>query len=1164
MSNSNIEELIIDNLKKQIENLNIYRLDLSAKELNIENTKGRYHLAIVTNPELLEYQDLEDILSSIYSLLTDDGVLLLYALNPENIKISTQTIYNRATQSRLYTIDLMQSLAKETGFKRGVAIREAQNEYIETKRYFDLFDVINSVSSKYVLIAQKSSEKIEYLEDIFLINSGISLDEALSRFERREINDKKHIDIIKAKIDEQSEILDEEFKSFKQIVLKNKDALYRVDKEKEFLKSEIKILNSRLEELSKENKELRNFVYDLAKDHDGLSKAFHNLYMHVSSQDNSCYAIKQCLNRLVNAFRSILKKKDLTPKDIKNKSSEDKITKKEILTRPTIRSKPILLNSPKSRASNLEKLKLAYFSPFEPAKSGIATYTTELLPYLAKYYDITLVADSSNLDAKRVYGGIEFPLISVDEFMDKKEEFDRILHHIGNSRYHIYSCKVLDELGGVIVLHDFFLSGMQKYREFEEKEYRYWGLSLFRGHGYLPFRDYFDEKNFEELSFDYPVNLQPLQNSIGVITHSNYAKNLSKEWYINKAQPNWRVIPHLRTLKRDRDKIKARAKLGIDKDAFIISSFGHINKTKLSHKLLEAFIASSLSKEDNIKLIFAGARSDPNYCEELEKLAKKEGIEDKVLITGWIEMEEFDLYLQASDIAVQLRTLSRGETSGTVLDALSYGIPVIVNANGSMAEIDKDAVYMLEDNFRYSDLIEALDRLYHNEELREELSKRAKEYIDTHHKPEFCAKLYKDAIEEFYQAILDDRSILQEAKPRQRQILVDVSTLVENDLRTGVQRVVRAQLLQLMQVVPKSWRVEGVYLSLDGKPHYRYASEYICNLLNIPATLTDKEVEVERGDIFYGVDLYRYGVIQAAKAGIYQEWRQKGVYVSFTIHDLLPIYMPQFFPEGTKKEHIKWLEVITKNSDMLVCTSNTGVKITKEWIKKLSITPKKMPKIVSVYLGADISSSAPDGSVSKYSELIEQMSKRPLFLMVGTVEPRKGHLQTINAFKKLWSQGVDVSLVVVGKEGWVGLPDEARRNLPQTIKALKEAEAEYSDRFRWLRDVDDVSLEEFYKKATAFLFASEDEGFGIPLIEAAHYGLPLLVRDKEIFRELASEYAEYFEDTLDADRLANAIKEWLDRYKEGKVATSKGMPYITWQESAKRLYSEFEKLVSKD
>ncbi len=1206
MSNEfdNFEKNILDILEKRFEEPKILTVDFSSGT-EIETVDGIYTLVTVKNPECAEYEELRESLSKLYQSLKNGGVLLIHALNPENIRVSTEIFYENPYRKQMLPLKATVALAKEAGFVRSTIIRDETNEYLETKLYFDISDVVNAVSAGYTLIAQKEGEDISFLDDIFSLKRGISLDEALSRFEKRELNDKKHIDILRDKIsvfddsveefgreskkirelvreidklkqsisryEENTALLNQKLNSSDEEIAKLKELISKYDRERSSIKGELKILNMKLDEMRQENSEFRHFVHELAHDHHGLSKAFHQLHTHVNMTDKSCFAVKQCFRKVMENIKRVFKKKEINNAIItdstdgktenRDKSDPDFTVESEIrysVERPILNAKPLLEYATKKSIDKNSKPSLAYFSPFEPAKSGIATYTSELLPHLSEYYDITLVADSDNMDAQRVYDGIEFELISVDEFTERADRFDRVLHHIGNSHYHIYSCKTLERFAGVIVLHDFYLSGMQKYREFENGDDKFWGLSLFKGHGYLPFRDYFSEKNYEKLSFEYPVNLQVLQRSLGVITHSEYAEKLSDEWYIKNILPQWSVVPHLREVKESRDKKGARAKLGIDESAFVICSFGHINKTKLSHRLLNAFIASSLSRERNVKLIFAGHRSDPDYCKKMEETAQKEGVADKVEITGWIEMDEFNLYLQASDIAVQLRTLSRGETSGTVLDALSYGLPVIVNANGSMAELERDAVYMLDDDFADSELIEALDELYRSQELRERLSQQGIEYLKRNNRPEHCAELYRDAIERFYESVKSQDYTKIDARPRQRQILVDVSTLVMDDLRTGVQRVVRAQLLQLMEVVPKSWRVEAVYLSLEGKPHYRYASDYLCRLLDIPVSLSDTEVEISAGDIFYGVDLYRYGVLEAAKAGVYEEYREKGVCVSFTIHDLLPIDFPHFFPEGTKEEHIEWLEAITKNSDMLVCTSETGAKITKESIEKLSIVPKEeMPKIVSVHLGADISSSAPDGTESKYSSLIEEMSKIPLFLMVGTVEPRKGHLQTIKAFEKLWSDGIEAALVVIGKEGWRGLPDEARRNLPETVKALKEAEVKHGDRFRWLTDVDDVSLEEFYRKSTVFLFASEDEGFGIPLIEAAHYGLPLLVRDREIFRELAGEYAEYFEDSLDENVLAEAIKHWLEAYGKGETADSKGMPCITWQESAERLYREF-------
>jgi len=810
----------------------------------------------------------------------------------------------------------------------------------------------------------------------------------------------------------------------------------------------------------------------------------------------------------------------------------------------------------KERVSN-NRPKLAYFSPFEPAKSGIATYTTELLPYLAKYYDITLVADDNNLNAQTNYQGIEFELIGIDEFKSRVEEFDRVLHHIGNSRYHIYSCKILQECSGVVVLHDFFLNSMQRYIEFECPKRYFWGLRIFINGGYLPFKEYFDERNYEKLGFEFPVNLSELQRARGVITHSKYSKKLSKEWYIDTVQPPWRVIPHLRELPTKIDRESARKQLCIDEDTILICSFGHINKTKLSHKLLDAFIASELFKHKKALLVFAGSRSDPNYCKEMEEKAKRYGYENRVKITGWIDMELYRVYLQAADIAVQLRTLSRGETSGTVLDTMAYGVPTIINANGSMAEIDDSVVIKLRDDFDVIELIEALETL-EDKQVRERLSKKAQEYISTKHNPSLCAKLYYDAIESYY--AIPNRDISIPSRPRQRQILVDVTVLSRKDYRTGIQRVARAQLLQLMQIAPKDTRVEAVYLSNDGgRWHFRYASEYICRLLDIPISLADREVEIEAGDIFYGVDFHTDTTIEAINAGLFREWRANGVLVSFTIHDLLPIEAPHFFPEGTEEFHTRWFKGVVKNSDLLVCTSNTGVDTVNRWIDKLNLSDDRLPKVVSVYLGSDIKASAPDSGSDEYSEIFQEMKSRPTFIVVGTIEPRKGHYQTLKAFEELWIEGIEVGLIFIGKEGWIDLDQSLRRTIPQTMEAIRVAQEKYPY-FKWLNSVDDANLERFYQNATAFLFPSEDEGFGIPLIEAAHYELPIIVRDRPIFRELAGEYADYFENDLNPTTIAKAIKRWIESYKRGDIKSSKGMPYITWQESAERLYKEFMRI----
>jgi glycosyltransferase involved in cell wall biosynthesis len=171
--------------------------------------------------------------------------------------------------------------------------------------------------------------------------------------------------------------------------------------------------------------------------------------------------------------------------------------------------------------------------------------------------------------------------------------------------------------------------------------------------------------------------------------------------------------------------------------------------------------------------------------------------------------------------------------------------------------------------------------------------------------------------------------------------------------------------------------------------------------------------------------------------------------------------------------------------------------------------------------------------------------------MVGTIEPRKGHLQAIDAFEQLWAAGVDVNLVIVGREGWKPLADADRRTLPRIMERLRGS-PELGRRLLWLDGIDDDTLQQVYLASTCLLFPSEGEGFGLPLIEAAHHGLPLLVRDLPVFREVAGVHAHYFSG-MDGAALAGAVREWLALHAEGRAPTPQGMTWMTWQEQARAL-----------
>ena len=273
--------------------------------------------------------------------------------------------------------------------------------------------------------------------------------------------------------------------------------------------------------------------------------------------------------------------------------------------------------------------------------------------------------------------------------------------------------------------------------------------------------------------------------------------------------------------------------------------------------------------------------------------------------------------------------------------------------------------------------------------------------------------------------------------------------------------------------------------------------------------------------------------------------------VYFTVHDLLPLRFPQYFLPASDKDYEKWLRAVLK-MDGALCVSRTVAADLRVWAG-VQGPPRQRPfRIGWFHHGADIEQATPTRGLPKGAARdLAAFASRPSFLMVGTIEPRKGHLQMLDAFDQLWSQGLDVNLIIAGAEGWRDLRQSMRRTIPQIVARLR-SHPERGRRLFWVNGPSDEYLEKIYAASACLIAASKGEGFGLPLIEAARHKLPIIARDIPVFREVAGEHAFYFKGEK-PDALAQAVKEWLTLYQKGKHPKSDAMPWITWAQSVERL-----------
>ncbi len=377
------------------------------------------------------------------------------------------------------------------------------------------------------------------------------------------------------------------------------------------------------------------------------------------------------------------------------------------------------------------------------------------------------------------------------------------------------------------------------------------------------------------------------------------------------------------------------------------------------------------------------------------------------------------------------------------------------------------------------------------------------------------------------------------ARNSERQLLIDLSVITERDAGTGIQRVVRNLYHELLLAPPVGYRVCPV--AATRKHTYCYLPIDCLQQPVMQRTITTPvPVEIHAGDVFLGLDLAAQ--IIPHRLGDLMRWKRRGVRMHFFVYDLLPVREPAWFNPGATRNFKRWLRAIALLGDGVITISRVVEADFLSWMKKLyGLDGRNLP-CTTIQPGAELNTD--DGKLPMTTVQLAQLHwvKCGFVLMVGTIEPRKGHADVLDAFDRLWAEGDRTMLVIAGRQGW---------KVETFVKRLQN-HSEAGKLLHWLESPDDDTLLRLYRASSGVIMASRGEGFGLPIIEAAYFNKPVLVRDIPVFREIAGNSASYFSNT-GPDNLIQALPLWLNQL--GKTAHAPLMPasWITWQESCRQL-----------
>ena len=386
-----------------------------------------------------------------------------------------------------------------------------------------------------------------------------------------------------------------------------------------------------------------------------------------------------------------------------------------------------------------QKEKLAILTPWPMLETGIANYVYKMVPYLLKYYQIDIYSEvvSSKSKCKEVPGVNIYDMKAFDE---NSAAYDHVLYEIGNNAdFHKGIYELLEKKNGVAEIHDFvltpffyqgyFLHGdRQKFKELLENGYGPEGSMAYQ--------------RCAETSQQPDMGRFPMSHSV-----ANHAKKVifHNHWSAEQLGQAAGVIPHPCFDKEEMSEQTRAALIEQLKNKYdlenqlVIGCFGWTNQNKRPETVIGA-VRELLGKGYQIKLVFWG-KSDvrvPNLIKELN-------LQKQIYVSGYLEKGEYEAALELTDIVVNLRYPSMGESSGTLCEAFRYGKPVIVSQVNQYNEYPDEVCWKVPVCRQEQEVLgKYLEYLIEHPDVRECMGNNALNYATNVLNPEKIAQMYYD------------------------------------------------------------------------------------------------------------------------------------------------------------------------------------------------------------------------------------------------------------------------------------------------------------------------------------------------------------------------------------------------------------------------------------
>lgn len=379
-------------------------------------------------------------------------------------------------------------------------------------------------------------------------------------------------------------------------------------------------------------------------------------------------------------------------------------------------------------------MRLNWFSPLPPAKSGIADYSFGILPELSSRVDVTLWTDRAGWDPQlEQYAKVrQYQPERIDWVELNRAELS--FYNIGNNHlHHAAIWQVSRQSPGIVILHDVRL------HDFFE--------SLYRGHwrnqaGYLAQieRHYGEEGlniatefvsarhgDYDFMAQRFSMTGAVLEHALGAVVHTKDAFNELPT--SNRCPVFYAPLPSAPILKSAKTD-------GLRPQPYRLIIFGHIGRNRRLDAVLEAL---SQLPENLFKLDIYGEIDD---AKTLRQRIQTLNLKQAVTVHGYTPLAELDHALSNSQLAINLRYPTMGEASASQLRIWEHALPSLVTRVGWYASLSSDAVAHVRPENEVADIRSQLENFIQDPERFARMGQHGRRLVETEHHP----KAYVDTI----------------------------------------------------------------------------------------------------------------------------------------------------------------------------------------------------------------------------------------------------------------------------------------------------------------------------------------------------------------------------------------------------------------------------------